>query len=50
MREEILLGASNRKGVARRALDEMISYFADLGRLLTSGTPDELWANGDAQQ
>jgi branched-chain amino acid transport system ATP-binding protein len=37
VRENILLGASNRKGVKRRALeeevDEMIGYFADLGRL-----------------
>ncbi len=37
VRENILLGASNRKGVRRRALerevDEMIGYFADLGRL-----------------
>ena len=37
VRENILLGASNRKGVKRRVLegetDEMIGYFADLGRL-----------------
>ena len=37
VRENIMLGASNRKGVKRRALetevDEMIGYFADLGRL-----------------
>ena len=37
VRENILLGASNRKGAKRRALegevDEMIGYFADLGRL-----------------
>jgi branched-chain amino acid transport system ATP-binding protein len=37
VRENILLGASNRRGIARRALeaevDEMIGYFADLGRL-----------------
>ena len=37
VRENILLGASNRKGVRHRALDaevdEMIGYFADLGRL-----------------
>ena len=37
VRENIMLGASNRKGVPRRALnaevDEMIGYFADLGRL-----------------
>ncbi|MEJ1977770.1 MAG: ABC transporter ATP-binding protein [Acetobacteraceae bacterium] len=37
VRENIMLGASNRRGVKRRALeaetDEMIGYFADLGRL-----------------
>ena len=37
VRENILLGASNRRGVARRALeaetDEMIAAFGDLGRL-----------------
>jgi branched-chain amino acid transport system ATP-binding protein len=37
VRENIMLGASNRRGVGRRALeaetDEMINYFADLGRL-----------------
>ncbi len=37
VRENITLGASNRRGVGRRALqaevDEMIDYFADLGRL-----------------
>jgi branched-chain amino acid transport system ATP-binding protein len=37
VRENIMLGASNRKGVRRRALeaevDEMIGYFGDLGRL-----------------
>ena len=37
VRENIMLGASNRKGVKRRVLDgevdEMIAYFADLGRL-----------------
>jgi branched-chain amino acid transport system ATP-binding protein len=37
VRENIMLGASNRRGVGRRVLeaetDEMIGYFADLGRL-----------------
>jgi len=37
VRENIMLGASNRRGVKRRVLedetDEMIGYFADLGRL-----------------
>ena len=37
VRENIMLGASNRKGVARRVLegeaDEMFGYFADLKRL-----------------
>ncbi len=37
VRENIILGASNRRGVPRRTLDgevdEMIAYFADLGRL-----------------
>ena len=37
VRENIMLGASNRKGLKRSVLnaevDEMIGYFADLGRL-----------------
>jgi branched-chain amino acid transport system ATP-binding protein len=37
VRENIILGASNRKGVARRALegevDEMLNFFSDLRRL-----------------